>query len=205
MSATLAPDVAAPTPALDDRIIKSFADGANWVEVKRLLPEVQAAANAADVSAGEARARALDPLCDDVKRARRELEDANFTRDRLQEAGKKLAERIKTLQTAEADFRMYAEHERISAERDRLAEEMLGMVEPIARIAHTVSRIDICDREARILNATAAAKFGHIASVMSGAPRVITTLFQDDLVFADFCAVAKLPIAGAKDKAHAKK
>ena len=71
MITTLAPDVLArgPDPALDARIAAAFADDAKSVDVSRLLPEVQAAAKAADTATGEARARALDPLLsrDDVK------------------------------------------------------------------------------------------------------------------------------------------
>ena len=121
------------------RIAAAFAEDAKSVDVSRLLPEVEAAAKAADAATVQARARALDPLLsgDDVKLARREMEDAAFTRDRLHEAGKKLAERIEALKALEADRRMWAEHERVLAERDRLAEEMERMADPIAQIAHT--------------------------------------------------------------------
>ena len=68
---------------------------------------------------------------DDVKVARREMEDANFTRDRLHEAGTKLAERVDDLKSLEADCRAGDEHERVLTERDRLADEMERMAEPI--------------------------------------------------------------------------
>ena len=174
MTTMIASDVlqhpAEPTE-LDARIVAAFAEDAKSADVSRLLPEVEAAANAADAAAGEARARALDPLLsgDEVKLARREMEDAAFTRDRLHEAGTKLAERVDALKALEADRRLQAEHERISAERDRLAEEMARMAEPIAQIAHIVSRIAICDREIGRLNATSTAKFGYIRPVLSGA------------------------------------
>ena len=109
---------------LDARIVAAFAEGAKSVDVSRLLPEVEAAAGAADAAAKEARARALDPLLsrDDVKLARRDMEDAAFTRDRLHEAGTKLAERIEALKSLEADRRMRAEHERVLAERGSLSD-----------------------------------------------------------------------------------
>jgi hypothetical protein len=105
---------------------------------------------------------------------------------------------------------LWAEHERILAERDRLA-EMARMAGPIVKIAHTVSRIEICDREIGRLNATSAAKFGHIRIVLSGGAPAITTLFQDALVWDTFIAVAGLqpPVvsggAGAKDKPRARR
>jgi hypothetical protein len=156
----------------------------------------------------------LDPLLcgEDVMLARREMEDAAFTRDRLHEAGTKLAERIEALKALEADHRMWAEHERVLAERDRLAEETERMAGPIAQIAHTVSRIEICDREIRRLNATSAAKFGHIPLVLSGAAAPIAALFRDALVWDAFIAVAGLqspPVvpgaAGKKDKSRVKR
>jgi hypothetical protein len=77
------------------------------------------------------------------------MEDANFTRDRQHEAGKKLAERVDALKALEADLRMWAEHERVLDEGDRLAEEMERLADAIVEIAHTVGRIEICDREIR--------------------------------------------------------
>ena len=140
------------------------------------------------------------------KLARREMEDAAGARDRLHEAGTKLAERIEALKSLEADRRMQEEHERVLAERDRLAEEMERMADPIAQIAHMVSRIAISDREIRRLNATSA-KFGHIPLVLSGAAPSIAALFRDVIVWDAFIAVAGLlsaPVvscrAGVKDK-----
>jgi hypothetical protein len=123
--------------------------------------------------------------------ARREMDDAAFHRDRLHEAGAKLAERVEALKALEADRRMSAEHERVLAERDRLAEEMGCMADPIAQIAHTVSRIEICHREIGRLNATSASRFGYIRPVLSGSATVIATLFQDVLVWDAFIAVAR--------------
>ena len=95
---------------------------------------------------------------------------------------------------------------------DRLAEDLERIAGPIVKIAHTVRRIDICDREIGRLNAISAAKFGHIRMVLSGAAPAITALFQDALVWDTFIAVAGLqspPVvsgeANAKDKLHVKR
>jgi hypothetical protein len=197
MTTMIASDVlqrpADPTE-LDARIVAAFGEGAESVDVSRLLPEVESAANAADAAAGEARARALDPLLsrDEVKLARCEMEDAAFTRDRLYEAGRKLFERIEALKALEADRRLQAEHERVSAERDRLAEEMEGTADQIARIAHTVSRIALRDREIGRLNATSTLRFGYVRPVLSGAAPAVAALFQEGVVWDAFIAVAAL-------------
>jgi hypothetical protein len=55
---------------------------------------------------------------------------------------------------------------------------MLGMVEPIVRIAHLVRKIDFCDREIARLNATSALRHCHITPVLMGSAPVFSTLFQ---------------------------
>jgi hypothetical protein len=183
-----------PDPALDARIAAAFAGDATSIDVSRLLPEVAAAAKAADAATAEARARALDPLLsgDDLKLARAEMEGATFARDRLHEAAKKLVERIEGLKSLEADRRLQAEHERVSTERNRLAEEMNCMVKPILQIAHLVGEIEAVDREIGRLNATSALRHGHIAPVLIGSAQAVQVLFADALVRDGFAAVAKL-------------
>jgi hypothetical protein len=201
--------VTKPAEELDARIAAAFSEDAKSAEVARLLAEVKEAASAAELAAETARKHALDPVLsgDDLKLARREMDDAAFKTDRLQEASAKLAERVEALKALEADRRMQAEHERVLAERDRLAEEMARMADPIVQIAHLVRHIEACDREIGRLNATSAAKFGHIRIVLSEAAPANTTLFQDALVWDTFIAVAGRQApqivsgwAGAKDK-----
>jgi hypothetical protein len=183
-----------PDPALDARVAAAFEEGATSNDVSLLLEEVEAAATAADAAAGEVRARALDPLLspDEVKLARRDMEDAAFTRDRLCEARNKLVERIEVLKALEVDRRARVEHERVLAERDRLAEEMGYMAEPIVRIAHLASKIEACDREAGRINATSTARLGYIRPVLSGAAPAVAILFGDAVVWDAFIAVAGL-------------
>ena len=130
----------------------------------------------------------------------------------LREAGTKLAERVEALKALEADRPLQAEYERVLAERDRLAEEMGGMADPIAQIAHTVGRIAICDREIGRLNATSTSRFGYLRPVLSGAARAVTALFQEGVVWDVFIAVAALQAPsvasggeGAKDNLHVKR
>jgi hypothetical protein len=159
-----------PAEELYGRIAAAFSEDAKSGDVAPLLAEVKTVTSAAEAAAETARKHALDPLLsgDDLKLARREMLDAAFKRDRLQEASAKLTERVEALKALEADCRMGDEHERVEDERDRLAEEMERMADPIAQIAYTVSRIAICDREIGRLNATSTAKFGHIRLVLVG-------------------------------------
>jgi DNA repair exonuclease SbcCD ATPase subunit len=179
---------------LDARIAAAFTEAATSDEVGRLLAEVEAAANAADAVAKEARTRALDPLLsrDDVNGARREMDDASFTWDRLTEAARRLGERVAELRAFEKASAQRAEHERVSAERDRLAAELDRMATPISEIAGLVTQIDACDRSIRNLNATTGLALGHIRPVLAGAAPVIGTLLADGVTRDSFIAVARL-------------
>jgi hypothetical protein len=181
-----------PVEDLDGRITAAFSDDAKSGDVARLLAEVKTVTSAAEAAAETARKHALDPLLsgDDLKLARREMDDAAFKQDRLQEASAKLAERVEALKALEADRRMWEEHERVEGERNRLAEAMQRLADPMAQIAHLVRQIEACDREIGRLNATSAAKFGHIRIVLSGAAPAVATLFQDAVVWDAFLAVA---------------
>jgi hypothetical protein len=177
-----------------ETLVDAAREDAKSGDAVRLLAEVKEATSAAELAAETARKHALDPLMsgDDLRLARREMEDTSFLRDRLTEAASRLGERVAELKALEADRRMWAEHERVLAERDRLAEEMERMAEPIAQIADTVSRIAVCDREMGRLNATSTSRFGYIRPVLSGATPAITALFRDALVWDVFVAVARL-------------
>ena len=84
------------------------------------MADVEAAAKLAEAAAEDARARALDPLVADVIVARRAMDDAAFKRDRLSEAAKRLGKRVEELKAQEKYRAERAEHERVSAERERL-------------------------------------------------------------------------------------
>jgi hypothetical protein len=165
-------------PPLDARIAAVFAEDATSEDAARLLAEVKEATSAAELAAETAREHALDPLVsgDDLKLARGEMENTGFALDRLHEAGKKLAERIEALKALEADNRMWAEHERVEAERDRLGEAMQHLADPIAQIAHLVRQIEACDRVIGRVNATSTPRFGYIRPVLATASRRPTAI-----------------------------
>jgi hypothetical protein len=171
---------AAEHTTMDAHIAAAFADDATSANVARLLSEVETAANAADAAAEEARVRALDPLLssDGVAVARREMDDAAFKRDRLKVAAAKLAERVEALKALEAERHARAEHQRILAERTRLAEEMGRFAEPILEIARLLAKIDLFDQEIRSYNLRPT-RLGYVRPVLSGDASVVEILLQD--------------------------
>jgi hypothetical protein len=185
---------AEPAHDLGLRIVSAIAQDAKSGDVARLLAEVEAAASAAEIAADTARKEALDPLLsgEDLKLARREMDDTSFRRDRLREAASKLAQRVEALKALEQDRAQRAEHDRILAERNRLAEEMKGMAESIMNIADLVREMDECEREIGRINATSSLQLGHIPLVLSGAAPATIALFQDAVVWDAFIAVASL-------------
>jgi hypothetical protein len=163
---------------LDARIVAAVAEDAVSGDVQCLLVAVEAAAKEAEAAAEEARAQALDPLVEGVIAARRAMDDDAFKRDRLTEAAKRLGVRVTELEALEKARAERAEHDRVLAEPNRLAEEMSYIAEPIARIAHLVSQIEACDREVGRVNATSALGLGHIPMVLSVAAPAIRALIS---------------------------
>jgi hypothetical protein len=158
-------------------------------DVQCVLAAVEAAAKEAAAAAEEARESALDPLVADLIAARRAMDDAAFKRDRLIEAAKRLRVRVDELRALERARAQQAEHEKVLAERNHLADEMQRMAEPMVQIAQLVRQIDLCDREVGRVNALG---LGHIPIVLSGAAPTIKALFQDAVVWDAFMAVAGL-------------
>ena len=169
---------------LRDRIAAAFAETAAQETVRGVLADVTLARDAAAAAAERAREVALDPATRDVSAAREALSDAVFEHDRLAAAATKLAEQAVTAAAREATMKRRAELARVTSERNRLAEEMARMVEPIIQIAHLVSRIDACDREIRGLG------FTQVRPVLADAPE-IATLFGEVFVLDAFLALAR--------------
>jgi hypothetical protein len=88
---------------LDERIAAAFADGATSSGVVALIADAEAAVVASGEASEVARTRALNPTlaAADVAAARREMEDASFRRDRMQEAVRRLGERLREVKAQE--------------------------------------------------------------------------------------------------------
>jgi chromosome segregation ATPase len=134
-----------PTAAnLDERIAAAFGDNANSSQVADVIQEVEAAALSSAEAAERARVRALDPAISavDVAAARREMEDAAFRRDRLQEAMRRLGERLREVKAQEEQARRCAAHDEALTERDKLAAELLDVYPQLAeKLADLAGRI----------------------------------------------------------------
>jgi hypothetical protein len=98
--------------SLDERIAAAFVDGATSSTVADLIAEAEAAGVTSGETAEVARIRALDPTlaAADVAAARREMEDAFFRRDRMQEAVRRLGDRLREVkaQIPASDIRLGA-------------------------------------------------------------------------------------------------
>src|SRR5450759_2274439 len=144
----------APTD-LDDRIAAAFAYGAKSDDVASLIREVEAAAIAVGEMAERARSRALDPVpsAPDVAAARREMDDAEFRRDRMQVAVTKLGVRLGELRAEEEDNRRRATYEQVKTKRDKLAAELIDKYPAIERqLVDLFARLDANDKEVNYLN-----------------------------------------------------
>jgi len=134
--------------SLDERVAAAFADGATSSGVADLIAEVEAAAVASGENAETARSRALDPAlaAPDVAAARRDMEDASFRRDRLQQAVRRLGERRHELKVQEERTRRRAAYDAVIAERDALAAELAEIYPAVAeKLADLAARIATSD------------------------------------------------------------
>jgi hypothetical protein len=146
---------------LDARIAAAFNEGVKSDTVAGLIREAQTAATDASSVAEEARTRALDPAMSaaDVVIARREMEDAIFQRDRMQEAVRRLGERLQEVEDEEEWIRRKTKYDEVAAERDKLAIEFEEVYETAARrIADIVARVDANDRFVQFINAASLPK-----------------------------------------------
>jgi hypothetical protein len=186
-----------PGPAeMDERIVAAFGDAARSDEVGRLVAEVTDAANAADAVAKAAREKALDPRLsrDAASVARREMNDAEFDRDRLTEAGKLLGERRVELKAAEDSAALRAEHEALASKRERLLGELVGMTDLLAQIGKLAMQIDACEREIKRWNPLGGRTHGYVRPVLSAdLPPTLAGLFADARVMDSFIGMAMSP------------
>lgn len=131
---------------LDERIAAAFEPGVASKAVAALIAETEAAAVSAGELAERARERALDPTItpDALEVARRESEDAVFSRDRMRAAVVRLRDRLAEVQGQEQQARRQASYEAAKAERDRLAEELARVYPGLAaQLADLAKRISI--------------------------------------------------------------
>ena len=198
--------LADPGPDLDERIVAAFADGAKSAFVSRLLPEIEAAAAAADVAAAEARSKALDPILPraEVVAVRRQSDDAAFERDRLTEAAKRLATRLVELKAAENAAVLRAEHEALSRERDRLVGELVGMTDSLAQIGRLALAIDGCEREIKRWNPLGGRTHGYVMPILGkNLPPTLAGLFADVRVMDALVGMAMSPPLPSSPKLRA--
>jgi hypothetical protein len=140
---------------LDHRIAASFGDDVKSDDIASLIVEAEAASIAAGDAAAQARGRALDPVLSapDVAKARAEMENAAFRRDRLQVAVTKLRERLKAVKAQEEDSRRQVAYAKAITVRDELAKELREVYSALAaQLADLMARITASDREIERIN-----------------------------------------------------
>jgi chromosome segregation ATPase len=141
--------------SLDERVAAAFADGATSSGVADLIGEAEAAAVVSGQEAEAARVGALDPArtAADVVAARHEMEDAAFRRDRMNEAVRRLGERLREVKAEEERGRRRAAYDAALAERDKLAAELTEVYPPLAaKLADLAERIAANDAEIERVN-----------------------------------------------------
>ena len=127
--------------SIDERIAEALdAAEIGASELADLVSEVEMAAASAAETAVEARSHALDPMVVDPTAARAAMNDAEFTRDRLQTALPQLQARQREVGAAERYKKWAAEYDEVAAEQTALAQELTELYPPFE--AKTTHRTD---------------------------------------------------------------
>jgi hypothetical protein len=140
---------------LDDRIAAAFANAVQSGVIANLIAEAEAAALASSEAAERAKQRALDPalMANAVAEARREMEDAQFKRERLQTAVTRLQVRQKEAKAHEENERRKARYEVVKRERDRLVGELKAKYPAIeAQLGPLIADLEKNEREIFFIN-----------------------------------------------------
>lgn len=153
------------TAPLDERIATALAGRPTSVELASLLAEATVADHQAEVDAAQASEVALDPATAPVKvaEARQLMSDAQFTRDRLANATKRLEdlrqEAVRTEREAERQTAVAA----LTQRRDALVTELRATYpDLVGRLSDLLHRVVAIDAECTQFNVETVARPGHL-------------------------------------------
>ena len=139
---------------LEERIAAAFGKTSS-ADVAILIAEAETAVVVCSEAAEKARLQALDPaLCAaDVAAARHQMEDAAFRRDRMQEAVRRLGERLREVKAQEEEARRRSAYDAALVERDKLAAELTEVYPPLAaKLADPAARVAANDATIECVN-----------------------------------------------------
>jgi len=140
---------------IEQRIVVALRDAIKSDAVAALIEEVEAAAQAADEKAAEARAAALDPILTvDVAKVGAEVAAAELSRDRLRAAVPRLRTRYTEIRKQEDVAAWKAEAEKLATRRDELRMEFMRILpaELIIQIAEHLTAMRKFDKAIDALN-----------------------------------------------------
>jgi hypothetical protein len=172
---------------LEERITAALTDSIASSDLVALISETEEAIDAADAAAERERVKALDPIASpDPVLARAVMEDAAFTRVRLQTVLPRLHARLKQIEAAEYLARWKPDYERVKAVRDALAAEMREVYPAaVSRLTDLFHRMAACDRECSRVNGSAPPGDHPRLRKVELAARGVETLLQPDIWIAE--------------------
>ncbi|MDR7027252.1 hypothetical protein [Rhizobium rosettiformans] len=164
-----------PRADLENRIADAFTSTLSSVQIAALLREVDQADQAAQDASIRANEIALDPTTrpDAVAKARKEMEDADFTRRRMERATERLTELHDQAVKRERSEANRQEYDAARAERDQLVEDLKEYPDLIDRVTALILRVRDNDARLERVNSLAAGDQAWLASaeyVASGSP-----------------------------------
>jgi hypothetical protein len=135
---------------VDQRIASALTDEITSADLELLISEAKEAITTAEEAAEAARKKALDPaLSPDPTKARVEMDEAAFARDRLRTAFPRLQERHREVYAAERYAEWLPKYEAMKAKQTTLAQELEEIYPAFEqKIVDLLLRIEKVDGEA---------------------------------------------------------
>lgn len=140
--------IALSRPDLENRIADAFTSELSSAQISSLIQEVDQADRAAKQASEQANETALDPATrpDAVAKARKEMEDADFTRRRMAKAAERLKQLLDQAQKRERNEENRLEFEAARAERDQLVEDLKEYPELLDKLTALILRVRDSDK-----------------------------------------------------------
>ncbi len=143
-----------PTKPLNERIQAAIKAGKSR-GVEALIFEAEAAAKQAVADHGSSRERALDPLLSDgeIAAARKAMEDADFTRERMTKAAAVLREKLAAFSNAEEQAELRKTYDAAIAKRNAASARLKAEYPALAnKLGDLLAAVAAADREVEVAN-----------------------------------------------------
>jgi hypothetical protein len=172
---------------LEECIAAALSDEIASSDLVGLIAETEEAITSAEAAPEHERVKALDPIASpDPVKARAEMENVAFGRDRLRTVQPRLQKLLKHVEAEEYAAKWEAEYEKVKVIRDELAAEMREVYPAaVSQLTDLFQRMARCDRECSRVDGSAPIGEHRRLRRVELAARGVEGLLQPDVYIAE--------------------